>query len=226
MTRQTPKGFTLIELLIVVAIIAILAMIAVPNFLEAQTRAKVSRVRSDLRSLATAQEAYRVDWNTYTFKDQGDDPTYVDGFAQLTSPIAYIATIPNDPFGEHRYAPNLTRRWPMYEMGTGNSGTRTTSGFPGNPNAAGLPADVWLMVSAGPDHIDDTSAGQSGFNLTEGQFPWPTLPDNEQAVAAILTLIYDPTNGTVSKGQVYRTGGCQPAGRPYHHLFAGSTGTK
>ena len=59
------KGFTLIELLIVVAIIAILAAIAVPNFLEAQTRSKVSRVRSDLRSYATAIESYYVDNNSY-----------------------------------------------------------------------------------------------------------------------------------------------------------------
>ena len=57
------KGFTLIELLIVVAIIAILAAIAVPNFLEAQTRAKVSRVKSDLRTYATAIESYAVDNN-------------------------------------------------------------------------------------------------------------------------------------------------------------------
>ena len=58
-------GFTLIELLIVVAIIAILAAIAVPNFLEAQTRSKVSRVKNDTRALSTAIEAYHVDHNEY-----------------------------------------------------------------------------------------------------------------------------------------------------------------
>src|SRR5437763_4530938 len=62
-------GFTLIELLIVVAIIAILAAIAVPNFLEAQTRSKVSRVRADQRSMATAIEAYYVDNNHYPAYD-------------------------------------------------------------------------------------------------------------------------------------------------------------
>ncbi|MBN1901001.1 prepilin-type N-terminal cleavage/methylation domain-containing protein, partial [Candidatus Sumerlaeota bacterium] len=59
------KGFTLIELLIVVAIIAILAAIAVPNFLEAQVRSKVSRVKADQRSLATGLEAYYVDNNDF-----------------------------------------------------------------------------------------------------------------------------------------------------------------
>jgi prepilin-type N-terminal cleavage/methylation domain-containing protein len=63
MRRKT--GFTLIELLIVVAIIAILAAIAVPNFLEAQVRSKVSRVAADMRSMTTALASYYVDNNSY-----------------------------------------------------------------------------------------------------------------------------------------------------------------
>ncbi len=51
-------AFTLIELLIVVAIIAILAAIAVPNFLEAQVRSKVARCETDMRSIDVALEAY------------------------------------------------------------------------------------------------------------------------------------------------------------------------
>ncbi|MBX7246976.1 MAG: type II secretion system protein GspG, partial [Candidatus Sumerlaeaceae bacterium] len=99
------RGFTLIELLIVVAIIAILAAIAVPNFLEAQTRSKVSRTQSDLRSLATALEAYRVDNNGYPTVGTPAFPSPLDALTPfafrlkpLTTPLSYISSLPNDPF--------------------------------------------------------------------------------------------------------------------------------
>ncbi len=59
--REEQKGFTLIELLIVIAIILILIAIALPNFLEAQIRAKVTREYTDMRTLATGIESLRTE---------------------------------------------------------------------------------------------------------------------------------------------------------------------
>lgn len=87
------NGFTLIELLIVVAIIGILAAIAVPNFLNAQTRAKLARSYGDLKSVQTAIATYGVDNNNFAPVDQGTE--YGDGssYIALTTPIAYLSGI-------------------------------------------------------------------------------------------------------------------------------------
>ncbi len=60
------KGFTLIELLIVVVIIGILAAIAIPKFANTKEKAYVSAMKSDLRNMAAAEEAYFADFLTYT----------------------------------------------------------------------------------------------------------------------------------------------------------------
>ncbi len=59
------KGFTLIELLIVVVIIGILAAIAIPKFAATKDKAKLASVKTDIRNMMTAQEAYFSDYATY-----------------------------------------------------------------------------------------------------------------------------------------------------------------
>jgi len=219
---NTRKGFTLIELLIVVAIIAILAAIAVPNFLEAQTRAKVSRVKSDLRSLAVAEEAYRVDWNSYTHKNMaGDSPWGSQGrwgcFGELTTPVAYITTIPRDPFGWSASVPTGSFSGPVqavYELGCGADRVGS-AGTPWSPGP-GMPSNVYQVESDGPDHWDDSNG-----NTGTSNFPWTIFYSNTAAnIATASALCYDPTNGTVSVGEIYRVGGMKPSGQPWDVYWA------
>jgi type IV pilus assembly protein PilA len=71
------KGFTLIELLIVVVIIGILAAIAIPKFANTKEKAYIASMKSDLRNLITAQEAYFSDNNsTYASSTTALSTTY------------------------------------------------------------------------------------------------------------------------------------------------------
>ena len=224
MTRSR-TGFTLIELLIVVAIIAILAAIAVPNFLEAQTRAKISRAKSDLRSVATALESYAVDNNVYPYAESIGPAVWLlpggaprdsdtnDHPGGLTSPIAYLTSLPQDPF-EHalndQYGNPISEKGPYYFEKPGfnyKDGIKLTAqpvNVPadavGTSSLTGIGADTpvadpgrvpqrWILFSVGPDreiHLKDAN----GSIITRSRFN--------------LNNRYDPTNGTVSTGNVLR----------------------
>ena len=91
--RDSERGFTLIELMIVVAIIAILAGILIPNFVNARAQAQTAACESNLRSIATALELYYADNQIY--------PTAAGAAVQpslLTSNgVAYLNNTPKDP---------------------------------------------------------------------------------------------------------------------------------
>ncbi len=79
------KGFTLIELLIVVVIIGILAAIAIPKFAATKDKAKLASVKSDIRNIETAEEAYFSDNQAY------------GNYGALQGANLFTATIPNVP---------------------------------------------------------------------------------------------------------------------------------
>ena len=198
------RAFTLIELLIVVAIIGILAAVAVPNFMNARTRAQVSRATADLKNIGTAIDMYSADHGTYP-----PHYNFIDGVANnhsmyqlyLTTPVSYIAAIPEDyfrkksPYDDQRWYPDAALQiyvyinYPINKYGTERN----------RP-----PFDSYLMWSFGPDKSLNTG----------GYYPLPAIeayeknhPDKCGIYETRKGCRYDPTNGVTSAGDIYHFGG-------------------
>lgn len=188
--RRDKSGFTLIELLIVVAIIGILAAIAVPNFLNAQVRAKISRAVSDMKNIDTSLEMYKMDNNTYPpwrknralETSDAIHPNQIR-FYRLTTPVAYMSSIARDPFVTFSDYAGYEQWGTAYDYVDNNDPDDN-----GHSNAYWY---AWRMNSWGPDGVNHCAGTCNGG---------PGCPGGKAL------FVYQSSNGLTSLGDIVRVG--------------------
>jgi hypothetical protein len=162
--------------------------------MPAQIRGKKSRMYSDLRTIATALEFYNVDEGTYPAPNWERNPSWYHVYEALTTPVAYLTGVPRDLF-----ASSKTTGPAQYGYGAGLEGLGYAWREWPAPNV--YPCDVYLLESVGLDGARQNANGRLATHL----YPWPDIDATDEE--ELMSMIYDPTNGTFSSGQIYRSGG-------------------
>jgi len=135
---NSEAGLTLIEMIVVLAIIALIAALIVPNVIGRPDQARVTVARTDLRTISSALKIYRL--------DNGDYPSTEQGLAALVhrptsapvpanwSPQGYLEQVPTDPWG---------RAYAYQSPAANGSGFQITSlGKDGKPGGDGVDQDL------------------------------------------------------------------------------------
>lgn len=230
--RTNPKrGFTMVELLIGMAAIALLTAIALPNYLEAQTRANVARSRRDLHTIAQATEAYIADWGAppharlkVGYAPDAAKQIYHFGlyaFTPLTSPVAYMGStaLPDPfcpPYSSRDYCGIIS---PLYDTSeieyqlpftyyyVNILGAAQGWAWGGYPYPEATAKNHWaqyLIIGLGPDSRkgpDQRPGRGPGYGWSNRTY-FNALEGQKWNRWAIQN--YDPSNGAVSYGDLLR----------------------
>lgn len=120
-TRRLQCGFTLIEIMVVVIILGVLGALVLPNVMSRPDHAKLTAARTDIQSISTALEIYRLDNGRYPTTAQGlqalvKRPT-VAPLPRQWNTQGYLKTAASDPWGApYQYANPGTRSGQGYDL--------------------------------------------------------------------------------------------------------------
>lgn len=122
------KGFTLIEILVVIGIIGLLAIFLVPNLLGVRDRAKEAAVKSVMRTIQLAVEAYQMDNDVYPMGTNVPARSLCENYLMQGS---YVASVPKNPFSGNEYTDADVAGRIVYQYNNTN-GTYTLTGYKRN----------------------------------------------------------------------------------------------
>lgn len=182
-SKKSHAGFTLVEIMIVIAIIALLAAIAVPNFLRARKRSQATSIMNDLRQLDAAMDQYAID----TGKLGGFQPTFAD-LQNYLKTDTNLYTTGTDLFG-NSYGPFTVDSVPQVPDSAfntlsdvadanfwgqyyGNSGSGSGSDSGSGSGASATPAPSPSGVSPQQLAADEASlqSAQNNFNTIQAEY--------------------------------------------------------
>jgi general secretion pathway protein G len=145
------RGFTLVELMVVVAIIALLAAIVIPNYVHARAQAAVSQSEANIKQIATSLELYYADQQSYPVgQDQAVTPALFGG-----SGNAYLAATPTNALGRqsyrYSYVPAASGKPASYALtDPGTYDPSTLASLPNGPGSGTLCAQTCSHINYDP----------------------------------------------------------------------------